>query len=149
MPAIIYKKIEDKINKAKFETRIPEYYDPAFPKYFKDYELDPFFNPASNNECISMLSIKHIIDMCFNEIPFKIVKESDFYLIIEYLEEYLKVTAPYRINNPEFSQFFERCQNTLSILKEEDNRKLAVADYRNMQAGRPLTLQELLERIVK
>lgn len=147
MPTIIYKRIEDKINKAMYEVRVPEMYDPTFPDYFLKHKLTPFYNPNELSDCISMMAIKHMIDMCFLGVPFIIVKKEDFNDVLDTLEAYVEYIYPFKGKDNKYDQFITRCEMARNTLKDEANRIQRVCDYKQIQSGRPLTLQAIIERI--
>lgn len=106
--------INDAINKRTFEVSIPGYYKPVVPGCIRDGTVKPPW-AGDDTYYYSRVTIPTILDMICNRVPFNIIKEDALIEIVELLEEFRKVNAPYT-EVEEMNLFMKNVNDGLAIL---------------------------------
>ena len=111
----VYATTLDAINNRNVEVRVPEWYDPTIPAFFRESGIGPFFDSAfmdPNAVSIAMFSTRFIVDMCDKDIPFSIVHDAEVEAVLRMLREYIKDIEPAAVNNKEAARTLASCTKT-------------------------------------
>lgn len=144
---IIYSKIDDAINKQMFEVRKPASYEPYIgPLLARPDAMPPLYEPNGMTQDISFMPVKFIVDMCFQDVEFTIVRLEDVQTIVTMLHTYLHTMEPYRKSNPDINIFYDRATMTFYKIKEIADTIANITAYK-ARKNKPTNVNDILGRL--
>lgn len=119
---VLYASLTSRMNEKRYKVYIRGEYDPVLPAYFRE-GLGPPVSEDLGEEAVSMMTIPFIIDMCFNEVPFRFVHDDDIDEIISVTKEYMEETKSFVDRSENLSVFFARATTALKSLEYAKHRR--------------------------
>lgn len=146
--ARVYTNIIDEVTKRTFDVVIPESYRFHPVRRAEGDNNPPIYQPPDPNErARSKLTLRHIVDMCFQKVEFTIVNPNDTATMVEILTNYLKHIAMVHMIDEETKIFNERVQLTIDVLSQHVARRANWLKKTNAPVFKPNRLQEIFDSL--
>lgn len=107
----------DNMNHRKFEIYVTGLYEPLLPEYFKNSNMDPFYNDIDSYG-ISFVPPATIVDLCYHNKEFTIKNIDDTYQIMLILESYINLAELAPVQEQDIKSYILRCKTAYKKLKE-------------------------------
>lgn len=135
--------IADVMNRKQFTAYYPQTYAPVS-NYFVAYGYQPYFNPGSGEDYArGALTIAGMVELCANDISFRIDRDTDVYVVKGIAQEYLASIRDIRDKRIEL--YAKKVQKLIENL----NKAILIIENRNGNAQTTVSIETVLRKLIK
>lgn len=135
--------ITDVVNRKQFSAYYPQSYAPV-PNYFVAFGYQPYFNPGSGEDfAYGALTIAGMVELCANNISFRIARDTDVYVVKGIAEQYLDSIRG--IKNDQITAYATKVTKLISKL----DQAIAIIETRTGRTRSVVSISEILKKLIK
>ena len=135
--------IADVVNRKQFSAYYPQTYAPVS-NYFVAYGYQPYFNPGSGEDfAYGALTIAGMVELCANDISFRIDRDADVYVVKEIAEQYLSTIRD--IRDRQIVLYAKKVEKLILKLLQA----ISIIEKRTGVTRSVVPIEEILKKLIK